>query len=389
MKKLFLIFFVLFTFNANAQFYFYEVVDSTKTKSINIDTLLTISPYALDSTILKHLFIPEKNNKIVEDGYCGTIYYEYIFKNKKLINSNLKRGINNELDILIKPQFDIVYEIIKDNINTDSNKTYKLISAIRVQLGKVDLIFFQQYYNHIFEFQIKDRLIKQKNILFNPSLIKKFQLPINLKECVKQIDVIIDSTTKENIKSMNESDFGYYYSAELRIWIENNWGLWRDSTLSQYFRKMGIYHSDDMSGIILTSYYRFLIGEKIKLKKQVKHYQEYWETIRKEKFAKYKVRDTVLYNFKLGYISEKQETESKSNICTVKGVIVSKNEKKNLLKIKLIQDCNNEGIYYFDIEANKKLKNKKLSEDDFYRNTVKIMKIGDEKWFYLEFWELN
>jgi hypothetical protein len=188
---------------------------------------------------------------------------------------------------------------------------------------------------------------------------------------------------------MNESDFGYYYSAELRIWIENNWGLWRDSTLSQYFRKMGIYHSDDMSGIILTSYYRFLIGEKIKLKKQVKHYQEYWETIRKEKFAKYKVRDTVLYNFKLGYISEKQETESKSNICTVKGVIVSKNEKKNLLKIKLIQDCNNEGIYYLDLKILSKLNIKNLSEDEIRKKVVKIMKIGDEKWFYLEFWELN
>ena len=389
MKKVFFIFFVLFTFNANAQLYLNEVIDSTKTKSINIDTLLTISPFSLDSAILRHLFIPEKIHKIVEDGIEGNIYYEYIFKNKKLIKSILKRGINNELDFLIKPQFDIVYEIIKDNINTDSNKIYKLVSTMKVQKGDADSIYFVQYYNHKIEFQIKDRSIKQKNILFNPSLLERVQLPINLKECIKQIDLILDSTSKENIKRMKESEFSAYSLFELGIWIEKYWGLRNDSTLSQYFNKMGIYNPDVMSGMIIDSYYHFLTGKKSQLKIRVKNYKDFIETQRKKEIAQYIVGDTVIYNFSVGYVSVKQEVDIKTKNCTVKGIIVSKIAKKNLLKIKLIQDCNNEGIFYFDIEANKKLKNKKLSEDDFYRNMVKIMKKGDKKWFYLGNWKLN
>ena len=144
-----------------------------------------------------------------------------------------------------------------------------------------------------------------------------------------------------------------------------------------------------MSGMIIDSYYHFLTSKKSQLKIRVKNYKDFIETQRKKEIAQYIVGDTVTYNFSVGYVSVKQEVDIKTKNCTVKGIIVSKIAKKNLLKIKLIQDCNNEGIFYFDIEANKKLKNKKLSEDDFYRNMVKIMKKGDKKWFYLGNWKLN
>jgi hypothetical protein len=306
MKKLFLIFFVLFTLNANAQFYFFEVVDSTKSKSINFNSFLTISPFTLDSVILRHIFIPENVHKIVTDyGYEGNIYYSFIFKDKNLIKSILKRGINEKIDVLIKHQFHIVYEIVKDNINTDSNKTYELVFPINIQLGNIDSVFFKQCINHNdsvnfknecshkIEFQIKKYPPTINLVFFNPSLLDKNQLPSNLKECIKQIDIIIDSSSKESIKNKNESDFGFY-SAGLRIWIENNWVLSGDSTLSQCFNKMGIFNSYDMSGIILDSYYRFLMGEKIKIKRQVKEHKDYWKNELKKEFSHYIIGDTVL-----------------------------------------------------------------------------------------------
>jgi hypothetical protein len=46
---------------------------------------------------------------------------------------------------------------------------------------------------------------------------------------------------------------------------------------------MGIYHPDDMSGIILTSYHRYLNGQDIALEAQIKSYQDYWKKVSEEK----------------------------------------------------------------------------------------------------------
>ena len=60
------------------------------------------------------------------------------------------------------------------------------------------------------------------------------------------------------------------------MYLRNNWGLWRNSKLAENLFKMGIFHPDDMSGIILDSYQRKLKGEEIKLDEQLKYYQNYW-----------------------------------------------------------------------------------------------------------------
>jgi len=60
---------------------------------------------------------------------------------------------------------------------------------------------------------------------------------------------------------------------ELGMWIRNNWGLWKQSVLAQWFFRKGIYHPDYMSGIVLLSYSRRLQGLPIELEKQVKYIQ--------------------------------------------------------------------------------------------------------------------
>lgn len=64
--------------------------------------------------------------------------------------------------------------------------------------------------------------------------------------------------------------------------MRNNWGLWSGSRLAKYFNEMGIFHPDDMSGIILTSFHRHLNGKDLQLDQQIKYYQEYWEREKKK-----------------------------------------------------------------------------------------------------------
>ena len=58
--------------------------------------------------------------------------------------------------------------------------------------------------------------------------------------------------------------------------MRNNWGLWKGSRLSKWFNSQGIKHTDDMSGVILVSYYRHLNGKPIELEKQIQYYKNYW-----------------------------------------------------------------------------------------------------------------
>jgi hypothetical protein len=70
--------------------------------------------------------------------------------------------------------------------------------------------------------------------------------------------------------------------------MRNNWNLWTKSRLKRYFNRKGIYHPDDMSGIILKSYYRHLNDIDIDLKNQIKYYQNYWEGVELTRLPKAK-----------------------------------------------------------------------------------------------------
>lgn len=61
------------------------------------------------------------------------------------------------------------------------------------------------------------------------------------------------------------------------MWMRNNWGLWGGSPLAKHFNEMGIEHPDDMSGIILKSYWLHLNGCPLRVDEQVAYYRAYWD----------------------------------------------------------------------------------------------------------------
>jgi hypothetical protein len=58
--------------------------------------------------------------------------------------------------------------------------------------------------------------------------------------------------------------------------IRNGWGLWADSDLAKHFKALGVWHPDDMSGIIFASVYRKVTGRNRDLEGQIKYYQDNW-----------------------------------------------------------------------------------------------------------------
>jgi hypothetical protein len=66
----------------------------------------------------------------------------------------------------------------------------------------------------------------------------------------------------------------------LGMWMRNNWGLWKGGTLAKYFNELGIYHPDDMSSIIMTSYEAKLRNMKYDLDEEIQDYRAYWEQMK-------------------------------------------------------------------------------------------------------------
>tara|TARA_B100000780_G_C21048047_1_gene420776 strand:+ start:692 stop:1111 length:420 start_codon:yes stop_codon:yes gene_type:complete len=94
------------------------------------------------------------------------------------------------------------------------------------------------------------------------------------------------------------------------------------SRLSQFFNDKGINHPDDMSGIILTSFYRNLRGLPIGFDKQIELYKNYWqkhEAIKKRNFPK-EVKD-VRYSSSSSYEIENREFEKISFFTDIKETV--------------------------------------------------------------------
>jgi hypothetical protein len=114
------------------------------------------------------------------------------------------------------------------------------------------------------------------------------RIPNNLEECFEILKQELSAEDIEYIKSM-DSTAKLHHTLGRRI--RNRWGFWSESKLKEYFKKMGLFHPDDMSGIILKSFHCHLKNKPLNLDEQVKYYQDYW------KKAREKYKDNI-YTFK-------------------------------------------------------------------------------------------
>lgn len=96
-------------------------------------------------------------------------------------------------------------------------------------------------------------------------------IPKDLEDCFGELKKILKPQDVEKMKAGPEDDLDMYHHG-LGTWLRNNWGLWEGSRLSAWFNRHGIEHPDNMSGIILTSFWRHLNGQPIGLEAQLKYY---------------------------------------------------------------------------------------------------------------------
>ena len=221
-------------------------------------------------------------------------------------------------------------------------------------------------------------------------------IPVDLNDCLKQLNAMFADSIKTKIKTLTEDEFSGKYHFSFGMWMRNNWGLWKGSRLSNYFNSLGVYHPEDMTGIIFDSFHRQLTGHEIKLPEQVKYYQDYWgkvkmdDLVKKNKeFANYNISDTVIFNYRNGFVSKDQEKKYDNDECISKGIITDKQDSTFFIKVRLLDACDKKGIVLYD---NKDLlifnkTTKKLEKPK--KRIIEYLKPGQESWFNYSDWETN
>jgi len=102
--------------------------------------------------------------------------------------------------------------------------------------------------------------------------------PDNLTECFAELKKRLPQEELDRIGRISEKDMVLYHS-NLGRTLRNKWGLWTGSRLQTFFFDLGLQHADDMSGVILDSFWRHIHNKPILLEKQVARYQKYWKGV--------------------------------------------------------------------------------------------------------------
>ncbi|MDH6354984.1 hypothetical protein M2132_001321 [Dysgonomonas sp. PH5-45] len=229
-------------------------------------------------------------------------------------------------------------------------------------------------------------------------------IPYDIYDAFKQIDTFWPDSVKQEVKNMSEEDFSARAHFGFGMWMRNNWALWHGSRFSKYFEDFGIFHPDDMSGIILDSYCRYLRGADIKLDEQILYYKNYWEKVKKDDDAEWLVkrieymskemvgyeRDrAVYYNYPYGFSTEQEEDDYDERKCEAIGKITDVDIETGLIKVKLIKSCNDRGVIIYDTHYYRFSEDENYYDDKGEMVTKKgrktfYMKENEEFWFYYD-----
>lgn len=194
-------------------------------------------------------------------------------------------------------------------------------------------------------------------------------IPKDLLDAISYLDCVWSDSSKVAFKSKPENEAVSMLHFGTGLYIRNNWGLWEGKNqLYNSFRSQGIFHPDDISSIILTSFHRKLNEIEINLDEQIWEYKKYWEEIQKEndsikavnklEYKQYNVGDSVRMEFSFAdkkdyahlYNLGDYELKLARNTCTVQGVVKKKKGYKKdgyYLLIEILDICGySNKIYY-------------------------------------------
>ncbi len=105
----------------------------------------------------------------------------------------------------------------------------------------------------------------------------KTAIPENFEAALAAIDALMNPYQRRYIQCMESATVSANLHLSFGRWIRNQWLYDSNSSLRNDLIKMGLFHEDDMSALLLRSYNRQLKGEAMHVEEQIQKAHAYWE----------------------------------------------------------------------------------------------------------------
>lgn len=101
--------------------------------------------------------------------------------------------------------------------------------------------------------------------------------PKTLEEAHQQLEKLLPKEDLAKIDSMKTEGEMIEYHFGLGMSMRNTWGLWGGGPLAQSMNNLGFHHPDDMSGVILETFWCRRHKQDFRLKERAAFYAAYWK----------------------------------------------------------------------------------------------------------------
>jgi len=101
-------------------------------------------------------------------------------------------------------------------------------------------------------------------------------IPSTLAEAHEQLEKQLPAEELKKIDAMKAEEDMIDYHFRSGMGIRNTWGLWGDSPLALNMRELGFTHPDDMSSVILETFWCKRHGKDFRIKERAEYYRAYW-----------------------------------------------------------------------------------------------------------------
>jgi hypothetical protein len=79
--------------------------------------------------------------------------------------------------------------------------------------------------------------------------------PSNIEEAHRQLEIQFSKEELASIDAMIDEKEMIKYHMDFGLWMRNAWGLWTEGPLAKQMHELGFTHPDDMSGVILETFW--------------------------------------------------------------------------------------------------------------------------------------
>jgi len=135
-------------------------------------------------------------------------------------------------------------------------------------------------------------------------------VPIDLIDAIDYLECMWSKNAKKKFSELPEKEAVSSLHFTTGLAIRNSWDLWNNkNSLVKFFNSKGIFHADDISSIILTSFHRHLNNKEIQFESQVTFFKAYWNAIKENEnkkneialqiYNRHKISDSISIYFEI------------------------------------------------------------------------------------------